>query len=158
MESISGLPAHVLLVHAPVVLMPLAFLLTIVLTAKPDWRRRSGFLLTGAAVAVFAATVLAVFSGRAFDDIVGDRVDTSDHENLAIITLVLVGLFVIASLSLAVFDRWGRRGGPTWLGSATVISLAATLVISGLATFWMVQTGDEGARLVWDGVIVADGP
>lgn len=136
--------------------MPLAFLLTIVLAAKPAWRRRAGFIPAVAAAVVFVVTLLAVLSGQAFDEVVGDRVDTSDHEGLAIITVVLVGCFFLASTSLAIVDRWRGKGGPPWLASATLASLTATVLLAATATWWMVQTGEEGARLVWDGVITSD--
>ena len=44
-------------------------------------------------------------SGQAFDEVVGDRVDTSDHEGLAMTALWLVGGFVLATAALSVLDR-----------------------------------------------------
>jgi preprotein translocase subunit SecG len=158
-ESISGLPAHTLFVHAPVVLMPLALLLTIWLAAKPNHRRRFGLLLAGAALVVLVATFLAVSSGQAFDEIVGDRVDTGDHERLATVTLVLVAAFAVSALAMALVDRRSARATPpeddpsSTLTTAGWALTALTVATAALATLWMVRTGEEGARLVWHGVV-----
>lgn len=160
MESISGLPAHILLVHAPVVLMPLALLLNITMAIKSSWRRHLGFFQPAVAVVVFIATFLAVQSGQAFDEVVGDRVDTSDHEGLAMTALWLVGGFVLATAALSVLDRqhsqYSRSDSTSvasWHRPATLVTLFGSLALAALATLWMVRTGDEGARLVWDGVL-----
>ena len=41
-DQLFDLPAHPLLIHAPIVLLPIAAILTIVLAFKPAWRRRAG--------------------------------------------------------------------------------------------------------------------
>ncbi|MEL7158228.1 MAG: DUF2231 domain-containing protein [Actinomycetota bacterium] len=149
MQSFDGLPTHVLAVHAPVVFMPLVLILSIVLAAKPDWRRRSGLLLAGAAGVAFVATVLAVLTGRAFDELIGDRVDTTDHEQLANTTMVIAGFLVVAAVALYLIDR-------RWPSSrVSVVATAAVVVLALAGTWWMIMTGDEGARLVWGNVIDA---
>ncbi|MGH1488518.1 MAG: DUF2231 domain-containing protein [Acidimicrobiales bacterium] len=153
MESIAGLPTHVLMVHAPVVLMPLALLLNIAMAIRPSWRRATGVLQPGVAVVVFLATLLAVLSGNKFDEVVGDRVDTSDHKSLAMSSLWLVGGFALATIGVAVLDRLSNGTEATWHRPVARLALVASVVLAALATLWMVRTGDEGARLVWDGVI-----
>ena len=156
MESINGLPAHPLFVHAPVVLMPLATIVTLVLAFRPTWRRRVGFALPAVAVVILALTQLAISSGNAFDEIVGTRVNTDDHESLALMTRNFIAVFVVASLLLALFDRWHAKGGSGAAGSGVLLLVAVTTISSLLATTWMIRTGDEGARLVWDGILPAD--
>lgn len=148
MQSIDGLPTHVLAIHAPIVFMPLVLLLSIVFAVKPGWRRRSGPLLAGAAAVAFVSTVLAVLTGLRFDELIGDRVDTSDHKRLAITTMVLAGLLLLATVALYVVDRKPE-------GRLTTGSVAVVLLLALAATWWMVMTGDEGARLVWGNVIDA---
>ena len=49
MDKISGLPAHPLLVHIPVVLVPLAVLGTIVIAVSRKMRDRLGWIVAPAA-------------------------------------------------------------------------------------------------------------
>lgn len=135
--------------------MPLATLATLVLAFRPTWRRRVGFVLPVVAVVVLGVTQLAISSGSAFDEIVGDRVDTDTHESLALMTRNFIGVFVVASLLLAILDRWHVRGGPSFVGSGVLVLVVAAVASSLLATAWMIRTGDEGARLVWDGILTA---
>lgn len=154
MESISGLPAHPLFVHAPVVLVPLAMLFALACAARPGLRRRAGWALAGAAVVTLVATQLAVSSGYRFDELLDGAADTSDHQALGETTRNLVAVFAVGSLVTAVLDRPG--GGPSarrrW---AVLAAMAVTTLSSVMATLWVIRTGDEGARLVWDGVIAA---
>src|SRR5690349_1671156 len=61
-----GLPAHPLLVHVPVVLVPIAALAALALAARPDWLLRFGLALGILSVLTTAATILAVGAGQAF--------------------------------------------------------------------------------------------
>ncbi|MGI9616287.1 MAG: DUF2231 domain-containing protein [Acidimicrobiales bacterium] len=154
MESFNGLPAHPLFIHAPVMLVPLTTLLTLVFVVRPMWRRRAWYALPGAAALCIGTTQLAIMSGEAFDEIAGDAIDTSTHETLALWTRAFLVLFFVASLVLAVLDRRLATGsGPGWAGSGVLIMVAVTTILSILASVWMFRTGDEGARLVWDGVL-----
>ena len=44
MDTFAGLPAHPLLVHAPVVLVPVVALLVILMIVRPQWLERFGWL------------------------------------------------------------------------------------------------------------------
>lgn len=157
MESFNGLPAHPLFVHAPVVLVPLSTLLTLVLAVRPMWRRRAWYALPAAGLLSLGLTQLAIGSGEAFDDVVGDRIDTGTHENLALWTRAFLVAYLVAALILAVLDRrLAKANGPAWIGSGVLLTVVVTTVLSILATLWMFRTGDEGARLVWDGVLTGE--
>ena len=71
LDSFLGLPAHPLIVHAPVVLVPLASLGLLDLLLRPAWRPRyAGLLLVGLVAAALGAIAAAV-SGNAFAERVG---------------------------------------------------------------------------------------
>ena len=61
-NNLFGLPAHPLLVHAPIVLVPLCLVAAIFMAAKPEWRRRFG--VPTAVLAVVAATYEIVQTGH----------------------------------------------------------------------------------------------
>jgi uncharacterized membrane protein len=59
MDTLFGLPAHPLLVHIPIVLLPLAAIGVIVMLIKPAWHRRYRWIvlamgIVGALGAAFA--------------------------------------------------------------------------------------------------------
>lgn len=153
MESISGLPAHPLFVHAPVVLMPLTMLAAVAVALRPSWRRRYGPALAVGALVVLVATLLAVSSGEAFEELAGSGIDVDEHQRLAEATRLLVGAFFAGTLVVAVLDRVRRSDPPSWLAPATQVAAGVTAVAALLAAFWMYRTGHEGARLVWEGVV-----
>ncbi len=154
MDSINGLPTHPLFVHAPVVLAPLATLVALALAVRPRWRGEVGIALPLLGVVVLVATQLAIVSGLALEEVLGDRIDASDHEQLALTTRNLLILFFATTVLLTVVDRWRlRNDAPGWLAIAAPVTAASTVVTGSLATWWMIMTGHEGARLVWLGLL-----
>ena len=64
MDTVLGVPVHPLLVHAVVVLVPLAALMSILIVIKPSWRTKYKWL-TAVLVVVGTATIpLATGSGE----------------------------------------------------------------------------------------------
>ena len=61
----SGLPAHPLFLHVPVILIPVAAVWALVLVARPAWFMRSGVLLGILTVVALAGTFLTVGAGEA---------------------------------------------------------------------------------------------
>lgn len=149
MESLFGLPSHPLLVHAPVVIVPVVALITLALTGRAEWRQRYGLAWAVLAVVSFAATMLANQSGEALNAVLEDRIGdlAADHEELGNQTTLLVFLFMLAVLAAVGVDR---RRPESQVGRILAI-LASALAVA--ATVWMVRTGHEGARIVWDGIL-----
>ncbi len=65
LNTLFGLPAHALLVHLPVVLIPLLALAAIAVMVRPEWRRRYGVALAVAALVCLAFTIVAAGAGDA---------------------------------------------------------------------------------------------
>ena len=61
----SGLPAHPLFLHVPVILIPVVTIWALVLVARPAWFMRSGVLLGVLTVVALAGTFLTVGAGEA---------------------------------------------------------------------------------------------
>jgi hypothetical protein len=169
MKELFGLPAHPLLVHGAVVLVPLACVVTAVTALVPRWRARLALPALGAGLVGVVATMLAVWSGEGFNDelepLVGEVAER--HEALAGTTRMFVLLLFAAQLALYLSTRWtGRRGADPRSGVLPAAYLghglaALTLVLAVLSTVWMVRTGHEGADIVWkdtwDSVTADDG-
>jgi hypothetical protein len=169
MESIFDLPTHVLAVHAAVVLQPLLALITVVVVARPRWRRRFAPWLAAALVVVLLAVFVAMRTGEAFDELLDGLVDVGKHESLAGTTRNLMLLWLVALVGLAVLERRVAPGAePDAASSGSVpsddrgaiamrvlVQVLAVVValLAVLATVWMIRTGHEGARVTWSGVI-----
>lgn len=140
-DTIAGLPVHPLVVHAVVVLGPLAALLAVLYAVKPAWRHGLKWptLLTSGVAAVFA--FVATQSGESFQKRVGDPAyDHAEKGDLAAIAVYVL----FGAVLLLVF--WLAR--PT----VTATSVASILVASAAALFLLfgiVNAGHSGAKSVW---------
>jgi hypothetical protein len=167
--QVNGLPAHILLVHAVVVLVPLTALLVSAASILPQARRRMGVALPIVALATLFLVPLTTHAGEWLQARVPDSPAVRDHAELGdSITVVALALLL---LSAVVWWR-GRRAdaaapspidGP---GASAVpvrrpsrsLSLAVTVVtvlVSVGAVVQVVRVGDSGARASWDGKIAA---
>ena len=149
MWEVNGLPLHVLVVHATVVLTPLAALVALVYAVWPKYR---DLLRWPAAVAAVIAVVLIwaayltdnnFFSSSRFDHFSGallDRIHT--HESYArTLRWIATGFGLVT-----VVAAWqhGRAGGVRMaLNVLVVVGAVLTLV-------WVFLTGEAGSRAVWD--------
>jgi len=152
MSELFGTPAHPLLVHIPVVLLPLLAIAAIVLAARPAWRVRLSWALAGAALITAAVTVWATQSGERLRDALQPSLGSlaERHAELGDQTALLATMFFVGAAALAAIDRWYGPRSPAkkW---PTVLASAVGLV--GVATaVWAIRTGHEGARITWIGV------
>jgi uncharacterized membrane protein len=144
-----GLPAHPLIIHVPVILVPLVGLAALALMARPDWAPRWGVPAGVFAVAANAATILAVGAGEALRaDRGGGRPDEvaklDEHAQAGETLRILMFLFTIALLATLWAHRTGRLRGP--------LLTPARIVVAGLAIasiFFVIRTGHLGAQLTW---------
>lgn len=154
MITVHGIPAHPLIVHAAVVLVPLAALFAAAYAVWPQrrWQTRTPaiVLAIGAALSVQIAAMT------------GDQLKAKLQENSALIQthehdagLLQVAMWVLAGLMVAAW--WAlphetplpdqdHRGGVrllAWPLTVLVPLAAATVVVL------VVLTGEAGARSVW---------
>lgn len=158
-KSLFGLPAHPLLVHVPIVLVPLVsigavLMLWPVLRAKIGW---ATVVLAGAAT-VF--TFLAVGSGEQLEETVENRANeklleahTSIGENLRPWILLLF----VALLAIMLWDHYRQRLGsgggklsPQRVKTIGVVLSVLSIVFAALSTYWVVRIGHSGAKASWD--------
>lgn len=152
--TINGIPLHPLVVHAAVVLVPLAALFAILYAVLPGrrWQTRTpaAVLALGAAVAVQLASMT------------GDQLKARLHEDTSLIQthehwagLLQVAMWVLAGLM--VIGWWAlphenplpdkdHREGVTVLAKPLVVLLPVAAVA---VLVLVVLTGDAGARAVW---------
>ena len=149
LTTISGLPAHVLLVHALVVLVPLTALLEILCALWPAARQRLVWLvLAFAAVTAALTPITANAGGWLYEQEHHHRDILNTHaERGGWMIYFSVALLVVAVVLALVHWREGRSVKPRF---AVSLAVAAVTIIVGVASIvQVVRVGDSGAQSVW---------
>ncbi|MFA7250298.1 MAG: DUF2231 domain-containing protein [Dehalococcoidia bacterium] len=150
--NIAGLPAHPLLVHLAVVLVPIAALAFVLVMWRGSWRRAYGGLIAAAAAVGAAGALLAAQSGESLEHTLratqGIRRELGEHPEQGDAAEFLALIFGLVAVALWAIDRWGARWSlPAW---TPVLVYAAGVLAAAGSTGAMVVAGDSGARLVWE--------
>lgn len=162
--SFAGLPLHVLLVHAVIVLTPLVGLLLVVLSAWPAARRVLWLpALVGAALLVPLGLV-TVEAGKWLEARVPQAPLIQQHTGMGEdLTPWLVWLLVVAVLvaAWALVERADARRTTPGLSRAVRVGVGVVLVVASLAvavgaTVTLVRIGEAGSRAVWEGSFSED--
>jgi hypothetical protein len=159
----SGLPAHPLFVHVPVILIPTTIVTAVVFAVKPHWLTRYGIALALVSIVAMSSIFLAMQAGAALRgalDLQGNAAKLiSEHSHAAHILAIV---YVLFTATLIVTFAAGRisAGMPTGLGivdslltpkpmlTALRVLLVLLAVVAGYMCF---RTGDLGAKAVWQG-------
>lgn len=162
MDTIGGLVAHPLLVHVPVVLVPLAAVGVVAMALRPAWQQRFAAVVTALAGVGAVGAVAASRSGEALEE----RFEASGqtvsgtlerHAEMGESAPLVVIAFVVVLLAWTLFAAWRRRVGeeravavakrPRVVGAALC---AVSVLVGVLAAVAVVRTGHSGAESVWE--------
>jgi uncharacterized membrane protein len=143
-SKLFGLPAHPLLVHIPIVLLPLVAIGTLAIALVPAWRSRFGWVVVGMAVAALVGVQLALGSGEALEPHVERSAVLQRHTELAASLRPLALVLLVLVLAIVLLDR--RGVGPRWL--LPVLALVAVLT-GGVTTYRLAEVGHNGAKASW---------
>lgn len=168
-DSLFGLPAHVFLVHIPIILVPLVAL-GAVLMIWPALRQRLGWVVVALAFVAFVATLLATETGKSLREFVVKSNLVREHtrigENLRPWTFLLFGTL----FALVAWEWWTARqarpngdavhqAGSVAVGTRTLAPVAvkrvtttlvvASILFAGLSMYWLYRIGHTGARASW---------
>ena len=175
-DELGGLPAHPLLVHLPVVLVPLAAIGAIAMLIRPRWLATFGPVVAGMSGLGFVAAVLAASTGEALEDDFRESGQTisdtlRDHAEMGESARLFTALFFIAILAWVLVAR--RRSSapdaatpavPVEVDEASVATVstvgrsrrivaalgAVAVLAGGVATVSVYLTGHSGASSVWE--------
>lgn len=161
-EEFMGLPAHPLVLHLAVVFVPLLALLTVGYALVPPIRPHTRWVLALLALGAPAAALLARLSGDAFlermraaNRVTPEFLPTLErHQDfgnntlwaaigLAIVALALVRLVPPRAAEASTVRRAGRP--------LTLALQVLSVVTAGVALYYVIRTGDSGAKAVWEG-------
>jgi len=158
--QIDGLPLHVLLVHATVVLVPLAALCTVLSVVWPAARQRLGIVTPLLALLALVLVPLTQQAGSWLAERVEQTRLVDEHHALADLMLPwALALFAVAAGQWLWFrfrgSRPGRRPGAGQRVLA-VIGVLVALAVSAGTTAMIIQVGESGSRAVWQGSFQQD--
>jgi hypothetical protein len=167
MSLINGLPAHVLLVHFVVVLVPLTALALVVASVWPVAARRIGVVLPVMALVTLASVPLATEAGEWLERHVGSDPLVRRHAELGDGLLPwALGLFLLAAVVWWTTRRAAaaengtqdnaqdaeRNGGRATGRTGSVVRVAAavlSVVVAAGAVVDVYRIGDSGAKAAW---------
>jgi hypothetical protein len=156
MQTVNGLPAHVLLVHAIVVLLPLAAALLVLTTLWTPARRRLAGPNAILSVLVVVLVPITTSAGEWLEGRVSPNPLIHRHAELGDTAIYAA----IGVATLAVILWWRQRestgrtpASRTFLAPASKALTAALTVVavlvSGAAVYDVVRIGDSGAKASW---------
>ncbi len=176
----SGLPAHPLFLHVPVILIPVATIGALILAARPRLFSRYGVALGALTVVALAGTFLTVSAGKALQHalnlgggggsgfgggglglvsanspaaLVARHAHAADILRLLLIAFTAVLIAALLAHRVADGKPTGRAGLDGMLARAsTLVPLRAVLIVLAIACgYFVFHTGDLGAKAVWNG-------
>jgi uncharacterized membrane protein len=168
-STVLGLPLHPLVVHAVVVIVPLAALLLAASAVSPRFRRWALWASPAVAVVGLVLVPVATSSGENLEQGVQSTPTLEEHTELGdtllpfmiVLTILALALFVVERRrrTVPVSDGPGatRAGAPSDtrsnLDSPVLVRVVAALaLVAALATMvQVVRIGHSGAEAVWKG-------
>lgn len=154
MTTINGLPAHVLLVHAVIVLIPLTAILLVVTVCWPAACRRLHLLTTALGAVSLAAVPLTTDAGEWLERAVPSTPLVEAHTKLGDDLLPwAIGLFAV-TLIISGRELLARRrkqeGAPGGI-IVTVFAAILALAIGAGTVGQLYLIGESGTRAAWTG-------
>ena len=160
--TVMGVPAHPLMVHVPVVLVPLATL-GIFGMFWPSWRTRIGWIVVLFAGAALFFTQLAIDSGQALEESVKETKLLNAHTATAegarlwvfLFFISVLGVMVVVTLLKRRASSAGNEGPSNPPMVLAAVAIAALLGVAACAVIY--DVGHSGAKASWGNVKIKSG-
>ncbi|KZE39603.1 DUF2231 domain-containing protein [Microbacterium sp. T32] len=155
MWQLAGLPLHPLLVHAVVVLLPLAALMLIVGSLWPAARQRLGILTPIVAIVGGGFALLAKQAGEALERQVPETALVEAHTEMGNGPVIWAFFLIVIAVGQWAWFWWRARRTDRPIGGVRVITGVIAVVAIAVAigtTIDLVLVGDSGARAVWSAI------
>jgi hypothetical protein len=168
-DELFGLPAHPLVVHAAVVLVPLAAIGVLVIAFWPAARARLGVAVVVIAALGTLFAYLAVESGGYLEEQVKETEQVEEHAKLGDSGLASAAAVLLGAVAVTGFGLYERRRSATsepadsssdetargpdrkLVYLRTGVGVVAVVLVS-LGTLQIARIGHSGAKATWDDV------
>ena len=159
-NTILGIPAHPLLIHAAVVFIPLLIIGAIVFVVWPQSRSKIGWAVAALAVIGPLSALFAKLSGQSLrqhliNEHFSGSILTKVNQHMSYGNMTLWWTIALGVVALAIVGYvW--RATTAGDGSEPAVIRAASIVltigIGVVAGYYVFRTGDTGAHIVWNGI------
>jgi hypothetical protein len=155
-NTILGIPAHPLLIHAAVIFIPLLIVGAIVYAAWPPFHPRITWAVLALAVIAPFSALFAKLSGTDLKNrLHRDGLTSKDlFDRIAVHNSYGDKTFwwtlALGVLTLALL--WYYRGGQTPTMAVRAGSTVVMVVVGAIVGYYVFKTGDTGAHIVWKGI------
>ncbi len=146
-DTVLGLPVHALVVHAVVVLVPLAAAGLVAVAVRPAWRRPYLPVVVLLATAGLAMVPVATASGKRLEQRInaGGVIAKQIHDHQQMGQLVIYPTIVMWVLALALLYLDRRRVPGRAVTIVAVLAVASAIAAAGQVTI----AGHLGSTAVW---------
>jgi hypothetical protein len=148
-NTLFGLPAHPLIVHAAVVLLPIAAIGLIVVALVPKSRRHYAPVVFGLALLATIAVGLAQQSGESLEGSVQRTELVREHTEQGQTVLPWAIALTVVAAAVAAEPYLRGRLGKVPPNAVAGVLIAASLVAGIGATWTVIDVGHSGAKSVW---------
>lgn len=171
-SNLAGLPAHPLVVHAVVVLVPLAAIGVLLSAVWPAARSKIGWISLGFATLVLILVPLAAGSGESLEERVDETRLVEEHAEMGQNLLPWVIVLFVAAVAVMAFAWYRKRqaasggGGsaaegssakaPGWVKVAAPLVIVLALVGAVGSVVEVGLIGHSGAKATWDDTPAAE--
>lgn len=153
-DTILGLPVHALVVHAVVVLVPLAAFGAALIAVVPRWRRAYGPVVVAIATAGLAMVPVATRSGGHLEDrlnasgVIARQINR--HQDIGNLVIWPTLALWVLTIVLVVLDRRGGTARDNRSTRRTTGIVAVLVLLAAIAAGAVVaEAGHRGSTAVW---------
>ncbi len=147
-NDLYGLPIHPLIVHATVVIVPLAALLVLLAGISRQFRTRAGIVPMLTSLVGVILIPLSTSSGETLERHVRPSALVEEHQQLA--DGLLPWMIAVLVIAVAMYGLQRRSAaGHTVANSITIAVAVVALVATAGSTVQIVKIGHSGAKAAW---------
>lgn len=148
--TFGGLPAHPLFAHVPVVLIPLGAIGAVAMS-RPRVRAAIGWWVVAIVFVAGIVTQLTISAGESLEEYVRETELVERHAEMGESIRPWLLLMFLALVGVMLIDRFivRRPEAAAPLRRVGVAVTAASVLLSGVASFAVFRIGHSGAEAVW---------
>jgi hypothetical protein len=167
-DTFRGLPTHILIVHAVVVLVPLCFIGVCVAAVSKAWRQKLAVPILVLLAVGLLASLAAIASGKSFRRRIGASAAINHHAHLGVwVPVFCVAALVLTAIWLVGEDRAGTislrsepadrpvPGGRAPSPRVRLVACGLAIVSCAAASGWIAYTGEAGSKATYGPVMQA---